>query len=959
MHIVNRSSRLRRRLAFALAIVVSGCSQIVLLVEANPFAAVRAGQRPSASNSNYRASQKNLESDDRSFVRPRRAEAQIDVIQYASAGGPIIRVALMTDVSSIALSSSSGLTVRHATTGLDKGKNISNGSLTVELRQQGEAAAPLQSTVAAYRVGVGSSTESRGARKLVDELEKKFFEPVTMTFDEKQKEYSVLIGQFANRSEAAQFLERLRKSGYESLRIISEPTRTDTLALESITDTNARAAKYKGQPTNSSTARSSVKPDRPIQLIALAADRIAASSENELVISPAGGTARLDRSKQTALSPGNQSSKHVTLRDQTEYDESESKIAAAAPAVRIGNKDYRGEIHIVLNPRGRINVVNALQLEDYLRGVVPMELSPGTYPEIEALKAQAVAARSYALAHFGQHRDEGFDLVDDTRAQVYGGLSAERELTNRAIDETRGIAAVFPNDAGKLVPIEALYTANCGGRTENNDEVFSGKPLPYLRTVACAPDRQSFAGRDIISSRTREPLIGIDGRSIAREVGLLSVLGFSVPVRVTGSYLSRSPDPDEVKSWIEQTARLTQREKPIFTRGDGTRFAEFARLVSVSVYGEGRARTLLAPADVDYLLGGLRLQTLPPEARADVAMLLRDGILRLPADVALDGRAPMTRGYAIETLARAISVIPQPANLKSQTSDSKSQISNLRSQIPDFMSEVAAPSENGRLIIAAPGSTRDSSAGERGSRFTSVNTSATVRLAGPQQDEPAKGKPGNVGTREAATPISLAREGSQRNVQRSGAEISDSAWLFRNLGGESHQVGRLTLIGGERVAYHLNAKGQVDFLEASISDRSASSDRFSSVAQWQERIPTGEIQQRLARARINVGRLEKIEPVAFSSSSRVTEVEVTGDEGRARLRRSQIRAALGLKEYLFVVDLETDARGQVVAFVFTGRGWGHGVGMCQTGAYGLAKEGYLYTAILQKYYTGVTFQQLY
>ena len=169
----------------------------------------------------------------------------------------------------------------------------------------------------------------------------------------------------------------------------------------------------------------------------------------------------------------------------------------------------------------------------------------------------------------------------------------------------------------------------------------------------------------------------------------------------------------------------------------------------------------------------------------------------------------------------------------------------------------------------------------------------------------------------------------------------------------------MTIIGGERVAYHLNAKGQVDFLEASVSDRSASSDRFSSVAQWQERIPIEELQRRLARAHINVGRLEKIEPVTFSSSSRVTEVEVKGDESRARLRRPQIRAALGLKEYLFVVDRETDARGQVVAFVFTGRGWGHGVGMCQTGAYGLAREGYSYIAILQKYYTGVKLHKMY
>ncbi|HXI89647.1 MAG TPA: SpoIID/LytB domain-containing protein [Blastocatellia bacterium] len=974
MNIMNRSGRLRRRVAFSLAIIVSGCTEMVSLVEASPFATAIPAQKQSASNSNdRRATQKNQQSDDKDLTRPRRAEGQTEAAHYASADGPIVRVALMTDVSSVALSSSSDFIVRRAATGFDEGTRISGGSLRVEMRQHPEPVVPLRSSVATYRVSVGSSIESRGARKLLDELKKKFFEPVAMVFDEKQKEYCVLIGEFTNRSQAAQFLERLRKSGYESLRIVSEQKATDTLTPDSITDTNARAAKYESQPSRSAAAPSSVKPDRrPIRLIALAADKVAASSGDELVISPAEGPDSTNQNRPGAVSSvKDESSKHANHGDPSNREESQSEFASRVAAVRIGNRDYRGEIHVILNLRGRINVVNALPLEEYLRGVVPMELSPGSYPEIEALKAQAVAARSYALAHLGQHRDEGFDLVDDTRAQVYGGLSAERELTNRAIYETRGIAVVFPSEDGKLVPIEALYTANCGGRTENNDEVFGGKPVPYLRAVACAPDGQSVVGREIVSSRTREALIGIDGRSISREVALLSVLGFSVPRRVTSSYLSRSAEPDEVRNWIEQAAQLNQREKPSFTRGDGTHLADFARLINASVYGEGRATTLLAPADVDYLLGGLRVQQLPREARADVAMLLRDGILRLPADAALDGRAPVTRGQAIETLARAISVIHQPANLKTQISDSKSQISNLKSQAADSKSQIsslrfeilksgiALSSENGHLIIAASGPTRDSSEREKGSRFTSVNASGPGRLARPQQEEPGKGKPSSVRTKEAMTAITATREDSRQNGQPGGLEISEAAWLFRTMGGESHQMDRLTIIGGERVAYHLNAKGQVDFLEASISDRSASSDRFSSVAQWQERVPIEEMQRRLARAHINVGRLEKIEPVTFSSSSRVTEVEVKGYESRVRLRRPQIRAVLGVKEYLFVVDRETDARGQVVAFVFTGRGWGHGVGMCQTGAYGLAREGYSYTAILQKYYTGVKLHKMY
>ncbi|HXU10163.1 MAG TPA: hypothetical protein VN743_14295, partial [Blastocatellia bacterium] len=194
----------------------------------------------------------------------------------------------------------------------------------------------------------------------------------------------------------------------------------------------------------------------------------------------------------------------------------------------------------------------------------------------------------------------------------------------------------------------------------------------------------------------------------------------------------------------------------------------------------------------------------------------------------------------------------------------------------------------------------------------------------------------------------------------SGAfEIAEDAWLFRKLGDASYAVDRLSLAGGERVTYHLNKDGQVDFLEASVSGRGAASDRFTNIAQWQERVAISDLQQRLAAARVKVGKIENIEPVAFSSSSRVTEVEITGDKGQARIRRPQIRSVLGVKEYLFVVDRETDAEGRLVAFVFTGRGWGHGVGMCQVGAYGLAKEGYAFSAILQKYYTGIKLQKMY
>jgi peptidoglycan hydrolase-like amidase len=908
MNIMNRS-RLRHRLSFALTFTLSGCAQFLIFVSTDTFATTQ---------------------KDTSYARSPRTQQRLDFASYDSPDGPIIRVALMTDVTSASVSCSSGLVVNRSSKGLEQGEKVSIGSVRVELRKQPGTIATLPSSAARYRVFVGSSSEARNARKLEDRLKLEFFDPVVTTFDDMKKQYVVTIGRFTNRDDAAKMVDRLLEAGYKAPRIMADSSidTRDTLTPELVTDTNARAAKYKAEP--GASGRAVIKADRgPAHMVAIASDRVVASSEDEFIVSAGDESAIVARAKT-----------------------SKSDFAPTPVPVRVGNKDYRGEIHLILNPRGRINVVNALPLERYLRGVVPMEVSATAYAELEAIKAQAVASRSFALASLGHHSAEGYDLVADSRSQVYGGFVSERELTNRAIEETRGIAAVFPNEDGRLTPIQALYTANCGGRTENNEEVFGGKALPYLRSVVCVPERQSLAGRDIVTTRTSEPLVGTEGLSIASEVALLSVLGLPLPHRVTSHYLRGAQDQDEVKSWAEQIARLSRKDYPVSARGDVTRLAEFARLVASSIYGEGQASVRLSSNDVDYLLAGFRFEQLPREARADVAMLLKDGILRLPAESAFDGRTTITRGLAIETLARALF-------LRSQTSGIKSETSGSRFQIPALRSEIAAPAEKGRLMIAPPNSTA-SSTQTQSSRFAKMNKSAsgTEVPSAPQGGSRESNSP-KVARKDIASWALTPQAGSRRGVQYDGVEIAEAAWLFRAVGGESYAVDRLTLIGGERVTYHLNAAGQVDFLEATMSERGVSIDRSSGVAPWQERISIEELQQRLTRAHVQIGRLAQIEPVSLSASRRIIEVDVKGDGGRARLGRSQIRSALGLKEHLYTIDHETDARGRLIAFVFTGRGLGHGVGMCQAGAYRLAKEGMSYTVILQKYYTGIKVQEMY
>jgi stage II sporulation protein D len=84
-----------------------------------------------------------------------------------------------------------------------------------------------------------------------------------------------------------------------------------------------------------------------------------------------------------------------------------------------------------------------------------------------------------------------------------------------------------------------------------------------------------------------------------------------------------------------------------------------------------------------------------------------------------------------------------------------------------------------------------------------------------------------------------------------------------------------------------------------------------------------------------------------------------GTQSSAHVRGGRIRSALGLREQLFVIERKYDVDGRVIGFVFAGRGWGHGVGMCQVGAYGMAKQGLNYEQILKAYYTGIEITRLY
>jgi stage II sporulation protein D len=141
--------------------------------------------------------------------------------------------------------------------------------------------------------------------------------------------------------------------------------------------------------------------------------------------------------------------------------------------IEVKEKKYRGTF-IAASKDGYIYLVNRVSLDEYLYGVLPSEVSPSWPPEI--LKAQAVAARSFALYGRMNSKSELYDLDSDVSSQVYRGLAVEHSDTNRAIDDTEN--EVLSKDGAV---IQAFFHSNSGGRTASSGEVWGGK-LDYLQS---------------------------------------------------------------------------------------------------------------------------------------------------------------------------------------------------------------------------------------------------------------------------------------------------------------------------------------------------------------------------------------------------------------------------------------------------------------------------------------------
>lgn len=146
----------------------------------------------------------------------------------------------------------------------------------------------------------------------------------------------------------------------------------------------------------------------------------------------------------------------------------------------INGRQYRGEALIIPRSGGLVSALNVVDLEAYLLGVVPREIGRLPASQIEAMKAQAVAARTYAIGNLGGRESLGFDFYATVMDQVYGGVADEDSIVSRAVRETDGEILTY-NGA----PILAYYSSTCGGQTAAIEDSWTNRqPLPYLRSVS-------------------------------------------------------------------------------------------------------------------------------------------------------------------------------------------------------------------------------------------------------------------------------------------------------------------------------------------------------------------------------------------------------------------------------------------------------------------------------------------
>jgi peptidoglycan hydrolase-like amidase len=471
------------------------------------------------------------------------------------------------------------------------------------------------------------------------------------------------------------------------------------------------------------------------------------------------------------------------------------RIEPPAAPLEIDTRAYRGALEIFGNIRNTLTVVNELPIEMYLRGVVPNELNPTAFGQLEALKAQAVAARTYIYRNLGQYKKEGYDICATDACQVYFGVLTEQPLATQAVEETRGMIAAYE---GK--PINALYSSTCGGRTEDAEHIFNEK-VPYLVSTTC---EYKHEGLPFTTSRS-------------------------------------------VLNWKDGVLAVAHVKT----------YADAARFMGLPERGEPTS------ARVAPLAAFIR-QTFYPDVvtTSDFSFVREQGILSA-------GEVTPRK----EVLFRLI--------------DKKG----------------AFEWQQGILV--------------------SFDAGALQLLV---------------------------------NNQLKTFTLAPDALIYQRIGDSRLPLRKGSWIGGELVDFR--AEGDtIPLLVYRLNFANPAADRYSRLALWQVHKTKAELDT--AFRSLAIGEFSDLRVIKRGESERLISTEVVGTAGRRTVPALRLRTLLALRDSLFSYDIERNAAGAVVGATFFGRGWGHGVGMCQVGAYGMALAGARFDEILKKYYAGIEVLKVY
>lgn len=531
-------------------------------------------------------------------------------------------------------------------------------------------------------------------------------------------------------------------------------------------------------------------------------------------------------------------------------------------SILFNSKPYRGGFIVFLNDRGKLNAINILNLEDYLKGVLPLEMGPFTYSAIEALKAQALAARTYAVRNMHQYEKEGYDLCATTACQVYQGSSAEDPLSNKAVDDTTGEIITYLGN-----PIIALYTSTCGGHTEDGKNIFN-LDEPYLQGTPCSYEQQNIFS--VKSNNELENIQDQDGYNITSNIFFLYKLGFLNKNSITSSYLNNTIEKNEFEKWINKLRIFLNSQPNYSVEINPDNFLNAVLEIAKAIKADEKAR-LLFPAQVNETLMNFSDASIADtEAKKIIALFISIKYLKPYINNTLHLYDPPLKYRILDLIFR---ILEHHKTFTKQTAT-----------------------------------------------FIETNNNKIQLKIGP----------------------------ATLNYK-----IAENILLAHSYGNIIAFPKDIKLATGDIVNYLID-KDEIYYLEVNWLMQGSSNDRTSKYAFWTQFISNEELANKISKIK-DIGLPTDLIILNQGVSGRVIELLIKGEKGEIILKGLNIRMTLGLKENWFTID---KVIGNQKGFLFTGRGWGHGVGLCQVGAYGAAVAGKNYREIIKHYYKEVDISKM-